>query len=165
MILALLTISLLMSINLMIMSHPVSFSLITLIQAIVIALLTSSLSYTSWFSYIIFLIMVGAMLILFLYMTSVASNEKFNFSFKILILSAMLAIIPIMVKTHDPSMFTTNSMMLKFLSEYHTENQMNKLVSLPTNKILTGLIMYLLICLIAVVKITNPLQGPLRQKF
>nr|AEP27684.1 NADH dehydrogenase subunit 6 [Apoderus coryli] len=147
-----------------VINHPLSFSLLTLILAIMIALTTSIIGTTSWFSYIIFLIMIGAMLILFLYMTSIAPNEKFKMSFKILIPPLMLSVTPFIWKFYDPASFSLNMSFLQYLSEYTPEVGVNELFNLPKNKILIGMILYLLLCLIAVVKITSSNQGPFRQK-
>nr|QZI85909.1 NADH dehydrogenase subunit 6 [Aromia bungii]UUL71584.1 NADH dehydrogenase subunit 6 [Aromia bungii]UZA66538.1 NADH dehydrogenase subunit 6 [Aromia bungii] len=151
------------------MTHPLSLGLILLIQTLLIALMTGIMSLNFWFSYILFLIMVGGMLILFIYMTSVASNEKFKFSFKILVYLIMMMIgLLIMNFWADHSMMykLMNIDLNKFLIMYSSSSLiMSKYMNLPSSLIFLSMIIYLLITLIVVVKISNINSGPLRQKF
>jgi len=62
--------------------HPLAMGLILLIQTIFICLLRGLLIKSFWFSYILFLIFIGGILVLFIYVTSLASNEIFSFSIK-----------------------------------------------------------------------------------
>nr|QWB85648.1 NADH dehydrogenase subunit 6 [Tragosoma depsarium] len=155
------------SIFFLFLNHPLSFGLILLIQTILVSLITGMMNYNFWFSYILFLIMVGGMLILFIYMTSVASNEKFKFSSKLLMLLFLFMImIPgIILADHfffNYSMFTYD--IISQSSWPENSKSMNKFMNKPLNYNLFMMIIYLLITLIMVVKITNFQSGPLRQK-
>nr|AXS65688.1 NADH dehydrogenase subunit 6 [Staphylinoidea sp. 11 KM-2017] len=149
---------LLMSIMFINLSHPLSMGLILLIQTINISLMISLINIQSWFSYIFFLIMVGGMLILFIYMTSIASNEKFKFSMKIFLIfiGSNLTMVWLMGyyyhETYSDTLFYTP-----------IPQSFNQFFNYPNNLILTILFIYLFITLIAVVKITNINNGPLRQ--
>lgn len=46
----------------------------------VVGLITGLMGGSYWFSYILVLVFLGGVLVLFLYMTSLASNEKFEFT-------------------------------------------------------------------------------------
>nr|AML25793.1 NADH dehydrogenase subunit 6 [Histeridae sp. BMNH 1274329] len=139
------------------MKHPISMGLILLLQTILISVQTGLLTYSTWFSYIMFLIMVGGMLVLFIYMTSVASNEKFSYKINDLILPAG-SIILLLVIFMGPNTFNNqNSWPL-------IESQLIKYLNFPSNSIIWMLMIYLLITLIAVVNISNISYGPLRQK-
>nr|YP_003331351.1 NADH dehydrogenase subunit 6 [Acmaeodera sp. NCS-2009]ACM45047.1 NADH dehydrogenase subunit 6 [Acmaeodera sp. NCS-2009] len=150
------------------LSHPLTLGLALLIQSVMIAMITSYNHYNSWYSYILFLIMVGGMLILFMYMTSVASNEKFQYSNKITGLLITLLILFIV----------TAMIMDQFINtmEYKQDTQeldsipmwkmsFSKFFFFPANMILITLIIYLFVTLIVIVKITDITHGPLRQKF
>nr|ALO77469.1 NADH deshydrogenase subunit 6 [Gyrinidae sp. GENSP01] len=169
----LIMINMMLSITFLFLKHPLSMGLILLIQTIVISVITGMLSQTFWFSYILFLIMIGGMLILFIYMTSLASNEMFSYSNKLmtlmLIMSIMFTIFILtmdnmmiypMIKNSD--MFEMNSPILMLKNELLIS--LNKIYNNPNNMITTILINYLFLTLIAVVKITNIKNGPLRQK-
>nr|YP_009971770.1 NADH dehydrogenase subunit 6 [Cucujus kempi]QNG56480.1 NADH dehydrogenase subunit 6 [Cucujus kempi] len=147
------------------LNHPLSFGLILLIQTILVALISGSISLNFWYSYILFLIMVGGMLVLFIYMTSIASNEKFKFSPKLFLSISLLIPISLFI------MFINNLLTPTYLNENTNFNNlnfsfsMNKYMNWPTNMMYFIIIIYLFITLIAVVKITNINYGPLRQKF
>nr|QTC08133.1 NADH dehydrogenase subunit 6 [Parachauliodes buchi] len=163
----LMSMNLLMSFNFTIMNHPLAMGLILLIQTILISLITGYMMQTFWFSYILFLIMLGGMLVLFIYMTSLASNELFSFSMKSLMLNSMIIIITMMMLFTFIPYFNmlnldTNNLNLNFIN---TENntELLKLYNFPTMNLTLMLVSYLFLTLIAVVKITNINQGPLRQ--
>nr|YP_009971731.1 NADH dehydrogenase subunit 6 [Platisus angusticollis]QNG56441.1 NADH dehydrogenase subunit 6 [Platisus angusticollis] len=155
-----------MSFMFLFLNHPLSFGLILLIQTILSALISGMMSLNFWYSYILFLIMVGGMLILFMYMTSIASNEKFKFSLNLFYVLGILSLtIPIswmfMYSNHkffNELMFNQNYQLKFPLS-------MNKYMYMPSMMIYLMIIMYLFITLIAIVKIINIHYGPLRQKF
>nr|ASN66025.1 NADH dehydrogenase subunit 6 [Cicindela campestris] len=159
----------------MFMNHPMSMGLVLLIQTILISIMSGMMSYTFWFSYIVFLVMLGGMLVLFIYMTSLASNEMFQFSSKIMLFMFMMITLTSMMLIVFPdnqmiiSMIkNSNSLeMINSMSFMNNENliTLNKIYNSPNNLITILLINYLLITLIAVVKITSINIGPLRQKF
>nr|YP_010443333.1 NADH dehydrogenase subunit 6 [Coenochilus striatus]UTE83861.1 NADH dehydrogenase subunit 6 [Coenochilus striatus] len=165
MILTLMMISLICSIMLMFLSHPLSMGMMLLAQTITIALTMGLFNLNFWYSYIMFLIMIGGMLVLFIYMTSVASNEKFTFSLKITLLITSIFIISITIMMFIESYMTNISNLYNeslFINNNYTLS-LNKFLNYPMMMILLMMIIYLLITLIAVVKITNIKQGPLRQ--
>nr|ANJ70334.1 NADH dehydrogenase subunit 6 [Atrecus affinis] len=162
----LLMFSMMMSSLFIFMNHPLSMGLILLIQVLNVALITGLLSMNFWFSYILFLIMVGGMLVLFIYMTSIASNEKFNYSNKMMIMMMIIMIFMIMMKIFDNMFINMMNLNIEnLLNKNIQENIFNKFFNYPSNILLFMMIIYLFITLIAVVKITNINLGPLRQKF
>nr|QRW36251.1 NADH dehydrogenase subunit 6 [Deronectes costipennis] len=174
MFLTIMILNLYLSIIFLFLNHPMSMGLILMTQTICITLMTGFLSYSMWFSYILFLIMIGGMLILFMYMTSLASNEKFKFSSKIFIMiMIMIFMILFMIMLMDFSMInsmfkTSNSIeMINKLITLKNENSysMYLMYNKPNFMITITMINYLFLTLIAVVKITKFNYGPLRQKF
>nr|YP_011015324.1 NADH dehydrogenase subunit 6 [Silesis erberi]UPP55789.1 NADH dehydrogenase subunit 6 [Silesis erberi] len=156
-----------MSITFLFMSHPLSMGFTLLIQAILIAMITGTMSHNFWFSYILFMTMIGGMLVLFIYMTSVASNEKFMFSTSLTMMISMSIIMMIflmMTDSYPGYMSTMNIDMQSMIVPSSFELSLSKYINLPSNWIMISMIIYLLITLIAVVKITNVTYGPLRQK-
>nr|ALO76184.1 NADH deshydrogenase subunit 6 [Mylabris sp. MYL01] len=152
-----------LSLMFMFLNHPLSLGLILLLQTTIISMISGQLCLNYWFSYILFLIMVGGMLILFIYMTSIASNEKFKLKMSLLVL-LMLTIIFGVTLTLSSSYFV----------DYYINNELStsqelplyfsmiKFINPPMNKILLFMILYLFLALIAIVKIINRKQGPLR---
>nr|WBR65493.1 NADH dehydrogenase subunit 6 [Layahima sp. 4 YZ-2022a] len=164
--------NMIMSLNFIQIKHPLAMGLTLLIQTIIISLTSGLFTYSYWFAYILFLIMLGGMLVLFIYVTSLASNELFSFSMKSLFISlTMLSLLMIILTFTDNLMLMTNSLeMIKMSPEssiMFTENELNliKLYNNPTMNITIMMINYLLLTLIVVVKITNINYGPLRQSY
>nr|QHD46558.1 NADH dehydrogenase subunit 6 [Geron pallipilosus] len=166
----LMSLMMIVSIMFMNMKHPLAMGLTLLIQTIIMTLISGLINKTYWFSYILFLVFVGGMLVLFIYVTSLASNEMFAMPSKnLLIICTTITFTFIMMLLIDQGMifsFIENNEMksITYNQSYNLENQLdlNKLYSNPTNLITTMLILYLLISLIAIVKITNLFYGPLR---
>nr|QHD19762.1 NADH dehydrogenase subunit 6 [Chilocorus bipustulatus] len=150
------------------MKHPLSLGITILIQTFLICLNMGFMSMNFWFSYILILVMIGGLLILFIYMTSIASNEKFYFNLKLIIFSLLMIILLTMFIKYN---FKFDELMNKnFLTNQINMSQnfyysMSKFYNLPSIKILIIIILYLLITLIAVVKICSTKNGPLRQMF
>lgn len=113
------------------------------------------------------------MLILFIYITRLASNEKFKFSSKLLIWSICIIIFIIIILKIDPiiiNIITKTSNRLEIFNNINllkneNLNTLNILYNKPNYIITIIIINYLLITLIAVVKITKFNHGPLRQIF
>nr|QNE85619.1 NADH dehydrogenase subunit 6 [Hybos culiciformis] len=155
------------------MSHPLAMGLILLVQTLFICLMTGVLTKTFWFSYILFLIFLGGMLILFIYVTSLASNEMFSLSMKLMMtLVSIFFVLNLMYMFMDKTLLVSflpniemneNIMVTNFIQENNLN--LNKLYNFPSNMITLLLINYLLITLIAVVKITNIFYGPLRPMY
>nr|YP_010321634.1 NADH dehydrogenase subunit 6 [Glyptotendipes tokunagai]UKO31627.1 NADH dehydrogenase subunit 6 [Glyptotendipes tokunagai] len=157
------------------MNHPLSMGILLMTQTITIALFSGILTKSFWFSYSLFLIFLGGMLILFMYMTSIASNEMFKFSMnlKILFMTLMFFIFMFLfLIIFDFKMLFFNkilnidNMNLINMKNLFMENNLtlNKLYNFPMNIITILLINYLFLTLIATVKITNIFEGPLRPK-
>nr|WKU84115.1 NADH dehydrogenase subunit 6 [Rhinoprosopa nasuta] len=152
------------------MNHPLSMGMMLLIQTIMICCISGLMTKSFWFSYILFLIFIGGMLVLFIYVTSLASNEMFIFSTKMLMLMMInFFILMILMIFLDKMILITNSLnnemnSISYLNSYIMENSLNlnKLYNYPTNMMTILLINYLLITLIATVKITKLFYGPIR---
>nr|YP_009131570.1 NADH dehydrogenase subunit 6 [Nemopoda mamaevi]AIY56562.1 NADH dehydrogenase subunit 6 [Nemopoda mamaevi] len=152
------------------MNHPLAMGLMLLIQTLLICLMTGLITKSFWFSYILFLIFLGGMLVLFIYVTSLASNEMFSFSIKLFISSISMIIFSVLImwiinNLFFMNLFNNNEMeMINLMNSYISENSLflYKLYNYPINLMTILLMNYLLITLIAVVKITKLFYGPLR---
>nr|QII41745.1 NADH dehydrogenase subunit 6 [Anopheles sinensis]QII41759.1 NADH dehydrogenase subunit 6 [Anopheles sinensis]QII41888.1 NADH dehydrogenase subunit 6 [Anopheles sinensis]QII41940.1 NADH dehydrogenase subunit 6 [Anopheles sinensis]QII41998.1 NADH dehydrogenase subunit 6 [Anopheles sinensis] len=168
--LIIMTICLIMSFIFMQMKHPLSMGLMLLIQTFLTCLLTGIYVKTFWFSYVLFLIFLGGMLILFIYVTSLSSNEMFSMSFSLTIISFMIfmfmMIIFFIMDKSLTEQFIMNMEMEKIsmMNNLINENilSLNKMYNFPTNLITLLLINYLFLTLLVTVKITKKFYGPLR---
>nr|APX40028.1 NADH dehydrogenase subunit 6 [Cryptocephalus rugicollis] len=151
------------------MKHPLTLGLILLIQTIMVALMTGLLSMNFWSSYIIFLVMIGGLLILFVYMTSIASNEKFKFSFMTLLYTifSTLTIFSITIFLDKFFIYQKIKMIETFSMQENIKTHLflNKFINFPHNMMYLMIVIYLLITLIAVVKISSKTKGTLRKNF
>nr|QXO90723.1 NADH dehydrogenase subunit 6 [Sarcophaga caerulescens] len=154
------------------MKHPLAMGLTLLIQTTLICMMSGLMTKTFWFSYILFLVFLGGMLVLFIYVTSLASNEMFSFSIKLMMTTIIMFMMSISILIFiDKNILTQYSNMeiksIFDMNSYITENSMSlmKLYNYPTNLLTIMLMNYLLITLIAVVKITKLFKGPLRPMF
>nr|YP_009918090.1 NADH dehydrogenase subunit 6 [Serratella sp. Yunnan-2018]QLP88992.1 NADH dehydrogenase subunit 6 [Serratella sp. Yunnan-2018] len=164
----LLLLSLFMSCVFVFMNHPLAMGLVLLIQTCLIALMTGSLSNLFWFSYILFLVFLGGMLVLFIYMTSLASNEMFTISTPILLISPLLILL-LTGLTSSTLLFDWLNPSSSNWPSWNTQaingdflNVIMKLYSTFSSHLTILLACYLFLTLIAVVSLTKMNQGPLR---
>nr|AFU50280.1 NADH dehydrogenase subunit 6 [Donacia distincta] len=162
-----LMIMMLCSIMFLFMKHPLSLGFILLVQTILIALSTGLMNYNFWFSYILFLIMIGGMLILFIYMTSIASNEKFKFSSNLMMMFMFMFMLLISLNMISESFLMNLNMNISEISQQFNllnfNKNFNKYLYFPSNKITYMIIIFLFITLIVTNKLTSFNMGPLRQ--
>nr|AWV83182.1 NADH dehydrogenase subunit 6 [Auritibicen japonicus] len=151
----------LFSFNFMFMKHPLSMGFILLLQTLLSCILCSYNNTSYMFSYILFLIFIGGMLILFMYMSSVASNEKFSFSMKLMLTNLILIMYAYMFINKNNLGFETLNMMIYFYND-HDYHLMNKLFTLPSGILILLMVIYLLFTLIVIVNIVSLKMAPLR---
>nr|YP_004222199.1 NADH dehydrogenase subunit 6 [Apochrysa matsumurae]BAJ61144.1 NADH dehydrogenase subunit 6 [Apochrysa matsumurae] len=166
----LILLTMIFSFNFTQMKHPLAMGLNLFIQTILISMLCGFMTYSYWFSYVLFLIMLGGMLILFLYVTSLASNELFTFNFFSFLSFSFLFLFMIFLSIFNDQLmwFINNNEMLNFnLISLNYNNELNliKLYNNPTMNITLMMIIYLFLTLVIVVKMTNINYGPLRQAY
>nr|YP_010890419.1 NADH dehydrogenase subunit 6 [Matrona cyanoptera]UZA66673.1 NADH dehydrogenase subunit 6 [Matrona cyanoptera] len=141
------------------MKHPMSTGIVLMIQTILMCFMTNNMALDAWFSYILFLVFLGGMLVLFIYLTSVASNELFNKpSYKFIWVIPMTMLIIMLV---DPILMSNNSEDIKILESSEVINT-TTMFNYPYSLMTIAVIMYLFLTLIVVVKITESHTGPLR---
>nr|UEE83687.1 NADH dehydrogenase subunit 6 [Iragoides fasciata] len=156
------------------LNHPLSMMLMILIQTFLICLISGLIIETYWFSYILFLTFLGGLLVLFIYISSIASNEMFKFNnlFKIFMFYMFFSMIILWMNLKN--IFWLNSFIniemnnyFNFLLFINNENLLNisKLYNNQTFLMMMMMVIYLFITLVAVVKITNIFYGPLRSNF
>nr|YP_010852948.1 NADH dehydrogenase subunit 6 [Darpa inopinata]WGM81101.1 NADH dehydrogenase subunit 6 [Darpa inopinata] len=163
------------SISMFFLKHPLSMGLMILIQTLLICLISGLYIYTYWFSYILFLTFLGGLLVLFIYVSSIASNELFSFSFNNKMLLMMLLLLFMLLLIMMLNFFDFEWMNLMFnlfemnnFSNYlmfiNNNNNINltKLYNKQTYFLMMMMIIYLFITLVVVIKITNIFYGPLR---
>nr|YP_010850332.1 NADH dehydrogenase subunit 6 [Byasa polyeuctes]WGH12460.1 NADH dehydrogenase subunit 6 [Byasa polyeuctes] len=153
-------------------NHPISMGFLILIQTLLTCIMLGLINYTYWFSYILFLVFMGGLLVLFIYVSSIASNEMFNFNFSLknsIIIFLIITIFSSILFINNLNWlnFYFNYDMIKFFNLFfffNNENKINisKLYNSQIYFLMIMMIIYLFVALIAMVKITNIFYGPLR---
>nr|ASM82654.1 NADH dehydrogenase subunit 6 [Eudohrnia metallica] len=152
-------------------THPLAMGLALMIQTLLVALLVGMTTQTFWYGYVLFLVFLGGMLVLFLYTTSLASNELFSPSWGfmgstfgvsftgwiVFLLKGELHFNsqpnPLEVETSAFNSFSPCPVDLFFLYSY------------PTMYLTLFLAWYLLVALLVVAKVIDISVGPLRPGF
>jgi NADH-ubiquinone oxidoreductase chain 6 len=151
--------------------HPLAMGLLLLFQTVLIALITGFISPSFWFSYVLFLVFLGGILVLFVYVTRLASNEMFSVSALMLIRGVILIVLGILLTFLCDPLFLSFPFFsdlisalpsLPFMDSYSTF--LVKLYHAPSTLLTLLLVLYLFLTLIAVVNITNIHEGPLRTR-
>nr|WEV93849.1 NADH dehydrogenase subunit 6 [Patania chlorophanta] len=153
--------------------HPLSMGLMILMQTMMTCLISGIMMSTYWFSYILFLTFSGGLLVMFIYVSSIASNELFKISFYMKMFFFIMIFIMLLISIINSynlnwMNLNINNLEMKNLFNmllfFNNENKINmsKLYNNQTFMMMMMMIIYLFITLIAVVKITNLFYGPLR---
>nr|APH08668.1 NADH dehydrogenase subunit 6 [Conasprella wakayamaensis] len=143
------------------MSQPLSLGLVIMISTLFMCLI-SAITLSQWYSYILFLIYVGGLLVMFAYVATLSPNVLFGQASPMLFFLAMTIFMLSFFYLYpflDSSSFNDFSSFnkLKFLKTYGIELVAPHMVS-----ILIGLAIILLINLIVVVKICYYQHASLR---
>nr|AEP27650.1 NADH dehydrogenase subunit 6 [Platypus cylindrus] len=133
------------------LNHPMLLMLTLLIQTTFISMSMGILYISFWFSYMMFLILIGSILILFTYMTSVASNEKFVIPYTLIMINVLLSLILIF----SMKIFNNKIIMKSEIFSMNEKISLSKLFFMPMNFTFIVTIIYLLYTLLVVVKMSN----------
>nr|UQJ75271.1 NADH dehydrogenase subunit 6 [Pterotermes occidentis]URX54393.1 NADH dehydrogenase subunit 6 [Pterotermes occidentis] len=157
----LMTTSTLMSMMFTQMIHPLAMGMMLLMQTTMMCLISGLMHQSFWFQYILFMVFIGGMLVLFIYVASLASNEMFSLSTKMTMTATTIILMSTMIKDWT----TTNSKETMNITTMNNEiiTMTSKLYNQPSGTLTIIMALYLLMTLIVVVKITNISKGPLRQ--
>nr|QZZ18289.1 NADH dehydrogenase subunit 6 [Empoasca serrata] len=139
------------------LKNPMSMGLMLLLQSTLSIMYINTILCSSWFTLITFLMMVGGLLILIMYMSSVASNEKFKVNFNISIIFFIMIVyidefMSDYVINENQNLIDQNNLNLSLLKIYNMKSIYITLM----------LVIYLLLTMLSVSKIVKFFEGPLR---
>nr|QWX95348.1 NADH-ubiquinone oxidoreductase chain 6 [Laminiceps obscurior] len=155
----LLTLLMTMSFMYLWLNHPISVGISIIAQTIIVAMITGILLKSFWYSYIIVITMLSGMLVLFIYMASVSSNEKFYPSIKLTILLLTITVMSMIWQLSNYNLDNDFMMNTPKMSEVMS---LNSLFNCKTKMITMLMVLYLLFSMITVSSIVNISEGPLR---
>ena len=146
-------------------NHPLPLGLLVIAHATGVCLLTTSTWHSlAWFSYILFLIFLGAIIVLFTYITSLAANELF---YTPRYQPLRLIILILILILNDYLLLPINFVTPDHQCNPHTPlKQPEEFIALifrnPFFSITLFLACYLLLSLLIVVRLTSKTSGPVR---
>nr|URX54107.1 NADH dehydrogenase subunit 6 [Neotermes sp. 4 AB-2022a] len=143
------------------MSHPLAMGMMLLLQTMMMCLISGLMHQSFWFQYILFMVFVGGMLVLFIYVASLASNEMFSLSTKMMLMATAMIATMMMIK--DQTTIDSKETELYTTTSNEIITMTSKLYNQPNGTMTILMALYLLMTLIVVVKVTNVSMGPLRQ--
>nr|AGA56204.1 NADH dehydrogenase subunit 6 [Calocaris macandreae] len=145
--------------------HPLSMGLILLSQTCLMCVTAGLMTQSFWFSYILFLIFLGGLLVLFIYVASLASNEPFSLSTVSLNFVMTMILFLVMSLLTDTLLLASNLHLTHsslFINMFNQLELVGTIYSMPSMTLTLYLVVYLLLTLLVAVKITNNNLGPLR---
>nr|YP_010580876.1 NADH dehydrogenase subunit 6 [Pyrops lathburii]UAT98614.1 NADH dehydrogenase subunit 6 [Pyrops lathburii]UZT27061.1 NADH dehydrogenase subunit 6 [Pyrops lathburii] len=147
------------------MKHPLSMGSMLMFQTMMLCLNQSTISKTPWYMYILFLTTVGGLMIMFMYMASIASNEKFKMSIKMVIMWMMMNMMAMMMTNIDLSMECMYKMteMKMQTTEMSEEKSTSKFFMMNKMNITMTMMMILIMTMVSVTNISSTFEGPLKK--
>nr|QUS62617.1 NADH dehydrogenase subunit 6 [Unkanodes sapporona] len=148
------------------MNHPISMGSLLMIQSMLTSLLTILFTKNSWYSMILFVTFSSGLMIMFMYMSSISSNEKFYWSMKLTTLTVLILSIFILTKMDYNFLFKHKwtEQLLNF-EENEEKKTISKIIS--SNKILLfyNVTLLILISLVSISNLINSFEGPLKMTY
>lgn len=140
-------------------SSPLTLLIRILTQVIILCLLIWITINSSWYAFILFLIYLGGLIVLFVYITRIASNEKLTTNFSLL--NCLIIIISLIIFF---SWIIGNERDLSFL-KFNPILNLNFIFNLSNLKFSIYSMVYLLFSLIVVIKVCNKLNAPIKSSY
>nr|YP_009472931.1 NADH dehydrogenase subunit 6 [Macrosaldula sp. PJ-2017]AST10161.1 NADH dehydrogenase subunit 6 [Macrosaldula sp. PJ-2017] len=156
----------LMTVLFLFMKHPLSMGIVLILQTIMISMFTGTLIKSFWFSYMLVMILLSGALVLFIYMASIASNEKFYSSTKLTMTMTMFMMITIIMYFMIDEILKNNisDSINNFFMENNQTTTLIKMFNLQNMQMTLMLVVYLLFTMIVVTYNVNIYEGPMRAK-
>nr|YP_011010170.1 NADH dehydrogenase subunit 6 [Hermatobates djiboutensis]WPW46694.1 NADH dehydrogenase subunit 6 [Hermatobates djiboutensis] len=142
------------------MKHPLSMGMILILMTVNLSIMMNMMINSPWMSYILIIVMLGGMLVLFIYMASIASNEMMKYSNKMMIIIMITPIWMTMIKSKEIKMNIKNQMNM----EFEPIMTMAQMFDYQNSIITVIMVMYLLLTMITVMFNTKIQEGPMRKK-
>ena len=132
---------------------PINIVIIVIFLSFTICLILKTIFFTSWFSYILFLIFLGGLIVIFIYICRLASNEQISLDFNWIVFVSWVLAIFLFLKI--------NFLKIEFkINTFRLES----ILSLFNQRIIFISIVYLLLTLFVSVQVTKIKFGPVRTK-
>uniref|UniRef100_A0AB38ZHE8 NADH dehydrogenase subunit 6 n=1 Tax=Cicadellidae gen. 1 sp. 2 XYW-2023a TaxID=3078490 RepID=A0AB38ZHE8_9HEMI len=140
--------------------NPMSMGLLLILYSFLVAFFIGKVMLTSWFCMTLVLMMVGGLLVIFMYISSISSNEKFSFSKFFLFFLFFMLFLYIEEFILDFHCFDS----ISFFNYFSMDESffLLKLYDLNCMMLTFFLIIYLIFTMVVVSYIVKHYKGPLR---
>nr|QQQ88929.1 NADH dehydrogenase subunit 6 [Hyalella franciscae] len=142
------------------LSTPLSLGALVVVFSFFVSMSMFLLCPSPWFSFLLFMLFLSGMMIIFIYVSSLASNELHFYSPYFFILG-LFWVSPIFLKNEMNKLMFMNELSVASMDNYFI---MHKMYSFSVCLFTMVMIVYLLITLIVVVKNSTMVEAPLRSK-
>nr|YP_009500737.1 NADH dehydrogenase subunit 6 [Lanthanaphalara mira]AWU48958.1 NADH dehydrogenase subunit 6 [Lanthanaphalara mira] len=140
-------------------THPLFLGLLIILQTIMVSIITRLMSSSSWLPLTMFLVVVGGLMVIFMYSTSITSNNIFTknnitkyFLFTIMIIPLNKEFSIYFFKDTLCTLDNFNKEFFKMFSEVNWASSV-------------FMFYYLLMALLMLIKMINLTKGPMRKKY
>nr|QFQ33842.1 NADH dehydrogenase subunit 6 [Amblyomma geoemydae] len=133
------------SILLITMSHPMTLLISVILLTLFVSMLFYFNSCNAFFPLILILLILGGMLVIFMYMVSLCPNKKINFNLKFLFLTSIIMFLSFNLK------------ITSFMNE-----ELMKIFFFPQISMTLLIMNYLMLTLMVVMKLLNWISSPLK---
>nr|QRI61359.1 NADH dehydrogenase subunit 6 [Pochazia shantungensis] len=146
--------------------HPLSMGSMLMLQTILVSNKMFKESNMSWFAYILFITIIGGMMIMFMYMSSIASNEKFSMSTKQMMLTTIfLVMMIVMIKETSMEQMIKITEKKNMMIQKEEAKHTMKFFNLNKMNVTILIMMILLLTMIIVTNIASTFEGPLKKTY
>lgn len=144
------------SILILLLNHPLAFIISLFAQTLLVCISLKNISL--WISLILFLIFLGGILVIFIYVSSLSANEKFNIRLTSFLWTFPTAIIFLLILTRT-EMISSTSLGYQRPADYMVINFSIRNLALLTY---CFVVVYLFLALLLVIDFLNINKKPLR---
>ncbi|YP_009239945.1 NADH dehydrogenase subunit 6 (mitochondrion) [Myzus persicae] len=154
--------NLIMAIMLTMMKSPISSNLVILIQTMTLTMMINLINKTAWISFMIFILYIGGLMIIFLYISSIAFNElNINKNYKNMIFKLIIIFFTLMYFKMSLNMENMNyENKFMFEDNFYLLN----MFIMPNNLMIYMIMFILFFMLILIIWMLKINKGPIRQK-
>nr|YP_009710403.1 NADH dehydrogenase subunit 6 [Ampithoe lacertosa]QFX74905.1 NADH dehydrogenase subunit 6 [Ampithoe lacertosa] len=145
-------------------NHPLMMGFTLMTSSVIYAVMLYLLNSSSWLMYILIMIFVSGVMVMFIYMASLSSNEPMTFSLSLFLKMTLMFMLPMLFFILTKQL-KTNYLVSPLMNQFFKPQSM-ELIYKTYNKIMLEttvmLTVYLFIVLVVAVKIVNNFKVPLR---
>nr|WQB38566.1 NADH dehydrogenase subunit 6 [Acanalonia sp.] len=148
------------------LKHPISMGTMLMSQTIMACSIMMVSHTNPWYSYILFITIIGGLMVMFMYMSSIASNEKFKFNTNKLVFMMLTLMVIFIIAMKDPTITDLQKIKENKMNTYETEELKTLSKFFNSKKMILTILMMLILftVMVTVTNISSTFEGPLKMK-